>query len=159
MVDRKINGPLMLPVSEKYKDMGTIVVGKIESGRLKRGDSLVMMPNHTEVEVSAIYDEQEEEIPHAICGDNVRIRIKGVDDEDITTGFVLTSLNSPVHAVKRFEAQLVILDHKNIICAGYSAILHIHTLSEEVTLAVGFDRIWIHCKTYQLRFIGTTSLL
>lgn len=136
MVDRKINGPLMMPVSEKYKDMGTIVVGKIESGRIQRGDSLMMMPNHTEVEASAIYNEMEDEVPVGICGDNVRIRLKGVDDEDITTGFVLTSISSPVHAVRRFEAQLAILDSKNIICAGYSAVMHVHTLAEEVVLAV-----------------------
>ncbi len=136
MVDRKMNGPLMMPVSEKYKDMGTIVVGKIESGRIQKNDTLLMMPNQTEVEVSAIYNEMEDEVPAGICGDNVRIRLKGVDDEDITTGFVLTSPSNPVHAVRRFEAQLAILDSKNIICAGYSAVMHVHTLSEEVVLAV-----------------------
>jgi len=135
MVDRKMNGPLMMPVSEKYKDMGTIVVGKIESGRIQKNDTLLMMPNQTEVEVSAIYNEMEDEVPAGICGDNVRIRLKGVDDEDITTGFVLTSPSNPVHAVRRFEAQLAILDSKNIICAGYSAVMHVHTLSEEVVLA------------------------
>ena len=135
MVDRKVNGPLMMPVSEKYKDMGTIVVGKIESGRLQRNDTLMLMPNRTVVEVSAIYNEMEDEINGALCGDNVRIRLKGVDDEDISTGFVLTSLNNPVHAVRQFEAQLAILEHKNIICAGYSAVLHVHTLSEEVVLS------------------------
>ena len=136
MVDRKINGPLMMPVSEKYKDLGTIVVGKIESGRLNRGDTLLLMPNHTTVEASAIYNELEDEVPSAICGDNVRIRLKGVDDEDISTGFVLTSPSSPVRAVRQFEAQLAILEHKNIICAGYSAVMHVHTLAEEVNLAV-----------------------
>jgi translation elongation factor EF-1alpha len=45
LVDRKINGPVMLPISEKYKDLGTVVVGKLESGRMKKGDSLLMMPN------------------------------------------------------------------------------------------------------------------
>ena len=135
MVDRKFMGPLMLPIAEKYKDMGTIVVGKIESGRLSRNDSLVLMPNHTNVEVSQIYNEVEDEIQSAICGDNVRVRLKGADDDDISTGFVLTSPSNPVHAVRQFEAQLAILEHKNIICAGYSAILHCHTLSEEVSLA------------------------
>ena len=60
----------------------------------------------------------------------------GIDDEDISPGFVLTSLARPVHEVRQFEAQLAILDHKNIICAGYSAVMHCHTLAEEVTLAV-----------------------
>lgn len=45
MADRKLNGPVMMPISEKYKDLGTIVVGKLESGRVKKGDSLLLMPN------------------------------------------------------------------------------------------------------------------
>jgi len=135
MVDRKVNAPLMMPVSEKYKDMGTIAVGKIESGRLHKGDALLLMPNHAQVEVSAIYNEMEDELQAAQCGDNVRIRLRGVEDEDISPGFVLTSVDKPVRAVRQFEAQLAILDHKNIICAGYGAVMHIHTLAEEVTLA------------------------
>jgi len=134
MVNRQINAPLMMPVSEKYKDMGTIIVGKIESGHLRKGDSLILMPNRDSVEISAIYTEMEEEVPQAMCGDNVRLRLRGVEDEDIAPGFVLTSPLRPVRAVRQFEAQLAILEHKNIICAGYSAVMHIHTLSEEVTL-------------------------
>ena len=136
MIERKLSAPLMIPISEKYKDMGTIVVGKVESGLLRAHDTLLMMPNRTEVEVSAIYNEMDSEVTEALCGDNVRIRLRGVDDEDLSPGFVLTSPNKPVHAVRQFEAQLAILEHKNIICAGYAAVMHIHTLAEEVTLAV-----------------------
>ncbi|KAJ7507766.1 eukaryotic polypeptide chain release factor 3 [Mycena galericulata] len=134
MVDRKVNAPLMMPVAEKYKDMGTIVVGKLESGRMRKGDALILMPNKDAVEVAAIYNEMEEEVNSALCGDNVRIRLRGVDDEDISPGFMLTSPNKPIHAVRQFQAELAILEHKSIICAGYSAVMHIHTLSEEVTL-------------------------
>ncbi|KAJ7904492.1 P-loop containing nucleoside triphosphate hydrolase protein, partial [Mycena olivaceomarginata] len=134
MVARKINAPLMMPVAEKYKDMGTIVVGKLESGHLRKGDELVLMPNKTAVEVAAIYNEMEEEVNSALCGDNVRIRLRGVEDEDISPGFMLTSPQRPIHAVRQFQAELAILEHKSIICAGYSAVMHIHTLSEEVTL-------------------------
>jgi len=136
MVDRKINAPVMIPVSEKYKDMGTIAVGKVESGHIRKGDTLLLMPNRDEVEVAAIYNEMEEEGAIAVSGDNVRIRLRGVEDDDISPGFVLTSPQKPVHAVRQFEAQLAILDHKNIICAGYSAVMHVHTLAEEVTLSV-----------------------
>ncbi|KAI0650278.1 eukaryotic polypeptide chain release factor 3 [Trametes meyenii] len=135
MVDRKIGAPLMMPISEKYKDMGTIVVGKVESGHMRKGDSLLLMPNKNMVEVAAIYNEMEDEVDAGLCGDNVRIRLRGVDDEDISPGFVLTSPTSPIHAVRQFEAQLAILDHKNIICAGYTAVMHCHTLAEEITLA------------------------
>ncbi|KAF7355294.1 Eukaryotic polypeptide chain release factor 3 [Mycena sanguinolenta] len=134
MVDRKVNAPLMMPIAEKYKDMGTIVVGKLESGHIRKGDELILMPNKTAVEVAAIYNEMEEEVNSALCGDNVRIRLRGVDDEDISPGFMLTSPDKPIHAVRQFQAELAILEHKSIICAGYSAVMHIHTLSEEVTL-------------------------
>ncbi|RDB22767.1 Eukaryotic peptide chain release factor GTP-binding subunit [Hypsizygus marmoreus] len=134
MVDRKINAPLMMPVSEKYKDMGTIVVGKVESGHLQKGDHLILMPNKVSVEVASIYNEMEAEVGQAFCGDNVRIRLRGVEDEDVSPGFVLTSPLKPIHSVRQFEAQLAILEHKSIICAGYSAVMHIHTLAEEVTL-------------------------
>ncbi len=136
MVDRNINAPLMMPVSEKYKELGTVVVGKVESGCIRKGDTLTLMPNRDTVDVSAIYNEMEDEVNSAFCGDNVRIRLRGVDDEDISPGFVLTSPQKPIHAVRQFEAQLAILEHKSIICAGYSAVMHIHTLSEEVVLTV-----------------------
>jgi peptide chain release factor subunit 3 len=136
MVDRKINFPLMMPLSEKYKDMGTIIVGKVESGHLRKGDHCLLMPNKNDVEVAAIYNEIEAEVSQALCGDNVRVRLRGVEDEEVSPGFVLTSPLKPVHAVRQFEAQLAILEHKSIICAGYSAVMHIHTLGEEVTLAV-----------------------
>ncbi|KAH9015032.1 eukaryotic polypeptide chain release factor 3 [Lactarius hengduanensis] len=74
--------------------------------------------------VAAMYNELEEEVNLAVSGDNVRIRLRGVEDDDISPGFVLTSLQKPVHAVRQFEAQLAVLDHRNIICAGYSAVMH-----------------------------------
>jgi peptide chain release factor subunit 3 len=148
MVDRKMNAPVMIPISEKYKDMGTIAVGKLESGHLRKGDMLLLMPNKDEVEVAAIYNELEDEVNVAVSGDNVRIRLRGVEDDDISPGFLLTSLQRPVHAVRQFEAQLAILDHKNIICAGYSAVLHVHTLAEEVTLSVCCESAHTHSFIY-----------
>ncbi|KAG9296283.1 hypothetical protein G9A89_014875 [Geosiphon pyriformis] len=133
-IDRKINAPLMIPITEKYKDMGTVVVGKIESGKLKKGESLLIMPNRRNVEVSAIYNEVEEEINVGICGDNIRLRLRGIEEEDISTGFVVCSPRRPVKTAIAFESQLAILEHKNIICAGYSAVLHAHSCVEEVSV-------------------------
>ncbi|GAA5962867.1 hypothetical protein JCM3765_005898 [Sporobolomyces pararoseus] len=135
LIDRKNNAPLMMPISEKYADMGCVVVGKVESGHVKKGQNLLLMPNKTPVTVTGVLNEVEEEIPVALCGDNVRLRLRGVEDTDINVGFVLTSPKAPVHVITQFEAQLVILDHKNIITAGYGAVLHVHTAAEEVSLA------------------------
>ena len=119
------------------------------------------MPTKANVEITAIYNELEEEISSAMCGDNVRVRLRGVEDEDISPGFVLTSPKNPVHAVRHFEAQLAILEHKNIICAGYSAIMHVHTLSEEITLPVRSPPSSIHSLqsyiAYRLCYITLTK--
>jgi translation elongation factor EF-1alpha len=88
------------------------------------------------VDVAGIYDEQAEELPQALCGDNVRIRLRGVSDEDVSPGFVLTSAVRPIKVSTQFRCDLAIVDSKNIICAGYSCVMHLHTLAEEVTMNV-----------------------
>jgi len=135
MNDRDVHAPVCMPISEKYRDMGTMIVGKLEAGRLRKGSNLTLMPNKNQVEVMAIYNEMEEEVPSALAGDNVRLRLRGVEEDEVTVGFVLCDPKKPVHAVTQFQAQLAILDSKNIITAGYSAVLHVHTTSEEITLA------------------------
>jgi peptide chain release factor subunit 3 len=109
LLDRKTNAPLMVPISEKYSDMGCVVVGKLESGKVRKNQDLLLMPNKTPVQATAIYNEMEEEVPLALSGDNVRIRLRGVEDTDINVGFMLTDPKKPVKAVTQFEAQLVIL--------------------------------------------------
>ncbi|KAI9270420.1 P-loop containing nucleoside triphosphate hydrolase protein [Phascolomyces articulosus] len=134
-LERKLNAPLMLPVAEKYKDMGTIIVGKIESGHIKKNQSIMLMPNKHVCEITAIYNETEDEVDHAICGDNVRVRLKGVEEDDVMPGFLLCDKKKPVQTSTQYEAQLAILDHKNIICAGYTAVMHVHSAVEEVTIS------------------------
>jgi len=134
-LERKVNAPLMIPITEKYKDMGTVVVGKVESGKVKKGQPVLIMPNRRTVEISAIYDELDLEIDYGICGDNVRLRLRGIEEEDISTGFVICANERPVKTTTSFEAQLAILEHKNIICAGYSAVLHVHSCVEEISIS------------------------
>lgn len=133
-IERRLDAPLLLPVSGKYRDMGTIVTGKIESGAVKKGQHVLVMPNKQAAEVLGIYIE-ETEVKAAKSGDNVRLRLKGVEEEEVSTGFVVCDPSRPVKAATSFQAQLVILQIKNIIAPGYKAVLHIHTCSEEVTIA------------------------
>ncbi|OZJ02630.1 hypothetical protein BZG36_03841 [Bifiguratus adelaidae] len=134
-LERKINAPLMMPITEKYKDMGTIVVGKLESGAVKKGQNVIIMPNKKVCEVTAVYGESEEEIPAGLCGDNVRMRLRGIEEEEVSVGFVLCSPKAPVKTTTAFECQLAILEAKNIICPGYTAILHVHSAVEEITIS------------------------
>jgi len=133
--ERKVNAPFMMPINGKYRDMGTIVEGKIESGVVKKGMSLVMMPNREKVEVAASYGETEDEVSIAQCGDQVRLRLRGIEEEDILPGFVLCSPKRLVHCVSAFEAQIRILDLKSILTAGFNCVLHVHSAIEEVTFA------------------------
>jgi peptide chain release factor subunit 3 len=134
-LERKVNAPFMMPVNGKYRDMGTLVEGKIESGVIKKGMALVMMPNREKVEVAALYGETEDEVNAAQCGDQVRIRLRGIEEEDILPGFVLCSPKRLVHCVSAFEAQIRILDLKSILSAGFNCVLHVHSAIEEVTFA------------------------
>ena len=129
---RKINGPFMMPVSGKMKDLGTVVEGKIESGHVKKGTNLVMMPNKTPIEVLTIYNETEQECDTAFSGEQVRLKIKGIEEEDLQPGYVLTSPKNPVKTVTRFEAQIAIVELKSILSNGFSCVMHLHTAIEEV---------------------------
>uniref|UniRef100_A0A6N2ML25 Tr-type G domain-containing protein n=1 Tax=Salix viminalis TaxID=40686 RepID=A0A6N2ML25_SALVM len=129
---RDPNGPLRMPIIDKFKDMGTVVMGKVESGSVKEGDTLLVMPNKTQVKVLAVYCD-ENKVRRAGPGENVRVRLSGIDDEDILSGFVLSSVARPIHAVAEFDAQLQILEllDNAIFTAGYKAVLHIHSVVEE----------------------------
>ncbi|KAM0265656.1 hypothetical protein ACHAQJ_000090 [Trichoderma viride] len=134
-LERKVNAPFMMPVNAKYRDLGTMVDGKIEAGVIKKGMSLIMMPRKQPVETAAIYGEQEEEQPILQCGDQVRLRLKGIEEEDILPGFVLCSPKRLVHCVTEFEAQIRVLELKSILTSGFNCVLHVHAAIEEVTFA------------------------
>ncbi|KAK8190397.1 P-loop containing nucleoside triphosphate hydrolase protein [Phyllosticta capitalensis] len=132
-LERKLNAPFMMPISAKYKDLGTMVEGKIEAGVVKKGVKYLMMPNREQVDIAALYGETEDEIQAATCGEQVRIRLRGIEEEDILPGFVICSPKRPVHCVSKFEAQIVLLDLKSILSAGFNCVLHVHSATEEVT--------------------------
>ncbi|PYH91951.1 hypothetical protein BO71DRAFT_331023 [Aspergillus ellipticus CBS 707.79] len=133
--ERKINAPFMMPLSSKYRDMGTMVEGRIESGVIKKNANCIVMPNRTKVEIAALYGETEDEIANATCGDQVRMRLRGVEEEDLLPGFVLCSPKRLVNCVSAFEAKIKILDLKSILTAGYNCVMHVHSAVEEVTFA------------------------
>lgn len=130
---RKADGPFIMPIVDKYKDMGTVLMGKVESGECKKGQIMLIMPNRTPVTVDQLLSD-DDEVSRVVPGENVKIKVKGVEEEDVSPGFVLCDSVNPIHTGKIFDAQLVILEHRSIICAGYSAVMHIHCAAEEVTV-------------------------
>lgn len=133
-INRMSTGPVRMPIVDRYKDMGTIVLGKVESGMIKKNQVLTIMPNkQVSVEVMTLWVD-EEEADEAGPGANVKVKLKNVEEDDAMPGFVLCSPDSLCHTGKVFDAQIVILEHKSIICAGYSAVMHIHCSAEEVSI-------------------------
>lgn len=132
-LNRKTDGPFIMPIVDKYKDMGTVLMGKVESGTARKGINLLVMPNRTQVSVDQLWSD-DEEVTAVGPGENVKIKVKGIEEEDVSPGFVLCDASNPIKTGKVFDAQVVILEHKSIICAGYSAVMHIHCAAEEITV-------------------------
>ena len=131
--ERKIKAPFMMPIAAKYREMGTMIEGKIESGVLKKGISYLMMPSKEQTQLSALYGETEDEIDVASCGEQIRAKLRNIEEEDIMPGYVLCSPKRPVHCVSAFEAQIVLLELKTILSAGFNCVMHVHSATEEVT--------------------------
>ena len=126
--------PFRMPVMDKYKDMGTMVMGKSESGVVKKDMKLTMMPNRVTVKVDAVYRDEVEAIG-AFAGENLRLRISGIEEEQVGAGFVLCSRHDLTPVVSKFECQLVILElleHNPVFTTGYKAVIHVHSVTEEV---------------------------
>ncbi|KAI3894036.1 hypothetical protein MKW92_026054 [Papaver armeniacum] len=127
------NGPVRMPIVGKFRELGTNVLGKIESGSIGEEDTLLIMPNQAQVKVLEVYCD-EQKVKRAGPGENVRVKLSGVEEADILAGFVLSSVENPITAVSEFIAQLQILElpDKTILAAPYKAVLHAHS-------AVGVD--------------------
>ena len=132
-LERNPDAPFRLPVLDKHKDMGTIVMGKTEAGTVRRGDKLVVMPNNVKVQVAALFRDDVETSKIA-PGENVRMRLTGIEEDQLQSGFVLCAPSAPVHVTQEIECQLAILElleHKTLFTAGYKAVIHIHAVTEE----------------------------
>ena len=132
-LERNPDAPFRMPVLDKHKDMGTIVMGKTEAGTVRRGDKLIVMPNNIKVKVSTVYRD-DVEVSKVLPGENVRLRLSGIEEEQLMSGFVLCAPSAPVHVTQEIECQLAILElleHKSLFTAGYKAVIHIHSVTEE----------------------------
>uniref|UniRef100_A0A8C1QUT9 G1 to S phase transition 1, like n=1 Tax=Cyprinus carpio TaxID=7962 RepID=A0A8C1QUT9_CYPCA len=134
--NRSSDGPVRLPIVDKFiicHDMGTVILGKLESGSISKAQQLVMMPNRHTVEVLSLLSD-DVETDDASPGENLKLRLKGIEEEEILPGFILCNAENLCHTGRTFDAQIVIIEHKSIICPGYNAVLHIHTCIEEVQI-------------------------
>jgi len=125
---RPVDKPLRIPIQDVFSisGVGTVPVGKVESGRLKVGDTVVFEPPGIKGEVRSI-EMHHQPMQEALPGDNIGFNVRGVSKTDIRRGDVAGHPTNPPTVVKEFIAQVVILNHPTSIAAGYTPVFHIHT--------------------------------
>eukprot|EP00906_Rhabdomonas_costata_P039018 RCo055228 len=126
---RPTEKPLRLPLQDVYKigGIGTVPVGRVETGVMKPGDVVTFAPNNLTTEVKSI-EMHHEALTEAIPGDNVGFNVKNVSVKDIRRGYVASnSKQDPAKEAADFTAQVIVLNHPGQIQAGYAPVLDCHT--------------------------------
>ncbi len=127
--------PLRLPVQDVYtiSGVGTVPVGRVETGVIKKGDMIIFEPAGVTGEVKSI-EMHHEEYDEALPGDNIGWNVRGVGKRDIRRGDVCGHPDTPPTVVKEFTAQIVVLQHPSAISVGYTPVFHCHTSQIACTL-------------------------
>ena len=125
---KPVEKPLRLPIQDVYTitGVGTVPVGRVETGVLKEGDTLVFMPSNVKGEVKSI-ETHHVRIPKAEPGDNIGFNVRGISRDDIRRGDVGGHPDKPPTVAKEFIGQIIVIYHPTAIAAGYSPVLHAHT--------------------------------
>ena len=124
--------PLRLPIQDVYNitGIGVVPVGRVETGVMKVGDKVIVVPGRegtgVQGEVKSI-EMHHEQIEKAEPGDNIGFCVKGIGKKDIARGDVLGPVNNPPTVVTEFTAQIVVLNHPTVVTKGYTPVFHIHT--------------------------------
>jgi len=125
---KPIKKPLRLPIQDVYTitGVGTVPVGRVETGVVKEGDTLVFMPANVKGEVKSI-ETHHVRIPKAEPGDNIGFNVRGVSKTDIRRGDVGGHPDNPPTVAKEFLGQIIVIYHPTALAAGYTPVLHAHT--------------------------------
>jgi elongation factor 1-alpha len=124
--------PMRMPLQDVYDitGIGTVPVGKIETGIMKIGQKVIVLPGRSgkgvegEVKTIEMHHETMQEAP---AGDNVGINIKGVGKKDVARGDVVCEAAKPATMAEEFTAQIAVINHPTVIAKGYTPVFHVHT--------------------------------
>ena len=130
--EKPINLPLRLPLQDVYNitGIGVVPVGRVETGIMKVGDKVIVVPGREgkgvtgEVKTIEMHHEQ---MQQAEPGDNIGFNVRGIEKKDITRGDVLGHTSNPPTIATEFTAQIVVLNHPTVLTVGYTPVFHIHT--------------------------------
>jgi len=125
---RPIDKPLRIPVQDVYSitGVGTVPVGRVETGVLKVGDKVIFMPANKVGEVKSI-ETHHVRINEAKPGDNIGFNVKGIARHEIRRGDVAGHPDHPPTVVDEFTARIFVIYHPTAVSEGYTPVMHIHT--------------------------------
>ncbi|KAL7662509.1 Elongation factor 1-alpha [[Candida] zeylanoides] len=136
---RPTDKPLRLPLQDVYKigGIGTVPVGRVETGIIKAGMVVTFAPAGVTTEVKSV-EMHHEQLTEGLPGDNVGFNVKNVSVKEIRRGNVCgDSKNDPPKGCASFNAQVIVLNHPGQISAGYQPVLDCHTAH----IACKFDKL------------------
>lgn len=128
MPEQPVDKPLRIPIQDVYTitGIGTVPVGRVETGIMKVNQTVVFEPAGVRGEVKTI-EMHHEQMPEARPGDNIGFSVRGIDKNAIRRGDVLGDPQNPPTVAKEFTAQIIVLQHPNVITKGYTPVFHVHT--------------------------------
>ena len=147
MPPKPTDRPLRLPIQDVYKisGIGTVPVGKIETGVLNAGKTVVFNPSQQTAEVKSI-EMHHTMVDKAEPGDNVGFNVRGLAATDIRRGDVAGYTDNPPNFVRHdetFVGQIQLMDIPKAIGSGYTPVFHAHTSQ----VAVRFVELLENSKT------------
>jgi elongation factor 1-alpha len=130
-----IDKALRIPVQDVYniKGVGAIPVGRVETGSVKPGDQVIVMPSGKTGEMKSM-EEHHTQLTEAKPGNNIGFSIRGLGADDINRGDVIGPVKDPPTVVTEFTAQIVVLNHPTAIPVGYTPVFHLHTAQLSMTV-------------------------
>ncbi|MFH0970704.1 MAG: translation elongation factor EF-1 subunit alpha [Candidatus Diapherotrites archaeon] len=128
--------PLRLPIQDVYsiKGVGTVPVGRVETGIIKPNDKIIVMPSKAQGDVKSL-EAHHEQLAQALPGDNIGFNVRGLERKDINRGDVVGHPQNAPTVAKDFTAQIVVLNHPTAIPVGYTPVFHMHTAQMSCTFA------------------------
>ncbi|MFX1562224.1 MAG: translation elongation factor EF-1 subunit alpha [Promethearchaeota archaeon] len=125
---KPVDKPLRVPVQDVYTitGVGTVPVGRIETGKLKVGDKVIFMPPAVEGEVKTI-EMHHERMESAEPGDNIGFNVRGIGKDDVRRGDVMGHVSNPPKVASDFVGQIIVIYHPRAIAVGYTPVVHAHT--------------------------------
>lgn len=130
--EKPLDLPLRMPLQDVYEitGIGTVPVGKIETGVMKVSQKIIILPGRSgkgiEGEVRSI-EMHHEQLQQAEAGDNVGCNIRGVGKKDVARGDVICDAAKPATIAEEFVAQVAVISHPTVIAKGYTPVFHVHT--------------------------------